>query len=161
MNAYELDQWDAQQPPSDFAQRTAQAMLASSARGKWRGRRGRHAGWLLLCAALVGGTAWGMWRHQASESAAGVVPAQATAKPAAPSKIEPRGRAIAARPRVAQAEVPTTHPKQKPLATPSVSTAAAAGAATASSTASTTPPPFALQPRCTCEPTVMVCSCFD
>ncbi len=165
-DAQQIDQWDAQLPPSDFAELAVEAMLASAPATKRASRRWRHSGWLLLAAALVGGTAWGMWRHQPATPPSPARQAETTVTTAA-AKVEQRSGKARARPRVAQAEAPTTHPKQRPAAAssvsaaPSTNTAPSADTTTAAPSANVTPPLFAHQPRCVCEPNVMVCSCLD
>jgi hypothetical protein len=144
-----LDDWTAQEPPRDFAERTVEAMLADAQEPRRR-TLGKHwFGGLLLAAALVGTTAWAtLGRQSQAEGPPAAVQRTNLRAPAAPTAPPPRQAAPAAEP----------EPAPPPPSSPPV---VSAPPRTAVSAEPPTPPPFVPVPRCECQPGVMMCACLE
>ena len=146
----ELDDWTAQEPPRDFAERTVEAMLANGQEQRPR-TLGRHwLGGVLLAAALVGTTAWAtLGRQSSNEAPPAPVQRSHLRAPASPTAPPPR-----------QEPAPKNEPEPPPP--PSIPPALSAPPrASASAEPLATPPPFVRVPRCECQPGAMMCACLE
>ena len=146
-----LDEWTAQEPPRDFAERTVEVMLADAKQPRRR-TLGKHwVGGLILAAALVGTTAWAtLARHQQQQTPPVAVQRTNLRAPAAP--LAPKPKQVPAEP--AEPEPPTPPPSSPPAVS-------APPPASASAEPVATPPPFVRVPRCECQPGAMMCACLE
>lgn len=140
------DAWTPERAPSDFAERTVQAMLAEGRPRSARIRRRRWLGMLSLAALLLGTSAWAML-HERSDREALV----ATPLLPAPALVE---------------TPPHTSPERRPA--PTVITPAEAPPASKTGQprarrdkVSDQLPLVVQQPRCTCDHDGVLCTCVD
>ncbi len=154
MSTHDFSRWTAQKPPDDFAARTVDAMVADAGRHKRRGLGKHWFGGLLLAAALVGTSAWGMLGQHRDETPQPAV-VQRTGLRAPPTLMHPSARAQAPAAEPAPEPTPPAPPAWRPAVRP------APPPATASAEPVVTPPPFVHVPRCACQPGVMMCGCVE
>ena len=156
--SYELHQWTAQEPPSNFADQTVAAILRAEERAP-RGRKKRR--WLVPCALaalLIGSGAWAMVAdHVVGDAEAPPPEEQAVIDaPLAPSPAQP-SRIVAGQPLLDPPEEETP-PPPVPVAIPRpVVPAPAAPPEEPAPDAGT----VTMFPRCECRHGAYMCSCVE
>jgi hypothetical protein len=151
--SWERNAWPAQEPPSDFADRVATAIVIERIAGQRAHRtssrpRGR---WLVagaVAASMAAGAAWGLARFTHS---ARVPAVPAPPDTAAPVVAPAPPAAVRADPAMPQPEpiARTPRPKRRPEPAASAAAADAGG------------PPKVILPRCNCAQAEGVCGCLE
>ena len=156
MSDYGWHDWPAQDPPDDFVDRTAAAMIRADRASSGRSRSRR---WILvgvLAAAFANAAAWAMVAHQRR-----LVPEPVAVGSAAVSALVAPARSV----RALTGPMPAAETSSEPSSVPLVKPAPTAGrrkvppAASSSAPATSSRPP--LVPRCDCAEGVSMCTCLE
>jgi hypothetical protein len=159
MTTRELNQWPAQAPPADFADRAVAAMLKAERRSPARRVDRRWVAGLALAAVLAAAGAWGMVeirKARAPQTPAVVpTPAATSVEPAAPKRTSVQ-TAVAApsasQPTPAVTVTPSAPVRPKPSASAPVAVPSASVVV---------PDKKIVAPRCECPPAEGFCTCIE
>jgi len=156
MATQDWNQWPAQEPPADFADKALAAMMKPERRAGSRRLDRRWVAGLALAAVLAAAGAWGMVEvKKAREARLPAAPADTTSPTESVGSKPPPSRFVATLPSASEtAPTATVPPSAPPRPRPSASAPAAVPSATA-----TAPDKKILTPRCECPPNEGFCTC--